>query len=139
MLHHVNALTDLEDRYGLFQSLAPGGSWARVRKVWSYFGGLDDNQRDAGNWQYATFFHQLCTAYPPNHPLLQATEVLNDVTVADIVEAVLAMRALDDTGIDHRSYAFHIEEAFTALPRLFEHLQDLGLWNDSRTTALLLI
>jgi len=69
----------------------------------------------------------------------QATMHLNDVTVGDIVEAVLAMRYLDTPCVDHHGYAFHIEQAFNYLPQLFEHIEHLGCWENSRLTAKLII
>jgi hypothetical protein len=130
-------LFDLENRVGLFQRLAPGGAWESVRKGWSHHGGLHDNRVDPGNWQYSVFFHHLVCGFPPNHPL-QWTQVLNDITVGDIIEAVLGMRA-HNGDIVHREYARHIEGSFEALQVLFAHLNQLGIWEKSRDTAHLLL
>ena len=159
----LGTLYSMEQRHGFMEKLAPQGSLQGTRKVWSYSGGIRKDRglplsmtngdptavRDPTNYCYGVVMRCLSFDFPDQHWLGYSCRVdYNNKTLGDILEAVLGVAWMCRHGhvacqpeelhtLDE--YTLAIEQCVVDAERVFQLLDLLGIWTDSRTLSKLLL
>ena len=159
----VGNLCDLDERYRVIEKLLPYGDLQHRRKTWRYYGGVRRTidpffqdrladpyaVRDPGNYTYGLLCRLHASLHPvtdERHPVLK--HQLNDEKLGDVLEAILGVAwmcrhgryscRLDAVDILNE-YTVVIEQCVIHAEKVIGHTVAMGIWEDSKTLAELLL